>query len=118
MTSFEDLVRARIDSEEPGDTESERMESRGNLRTELGACVHVEATRAKAAVDSLGDLQANVRVHLNDLGNCAGRTDCAIDQHGIRSAPSGSRGHRETASGSFGVALHGITNCWTSAAGF
>ena len=70
MTSFEDLVRARIDSEATWSTkQSERMESLvATLRTELGALRDVEATRGKAAVDSLGDLQANVRVHLTTLG--------------------------------------------------
>jgi len=70
MTSFEDLVRARIDSEATWSTkQSERMESLvATLRTELGALRDVEAARGKAAVDSLGDLQANVRVHLTTLG--------------------------------------------------
>lgn len=70
MTSFEDLVRTRIDSEATWSTQqNERMEFLvATLRTELGALRDDEAARGKAAVDRLGDLQADVRVHLTTLG--------------------------------------------------
>ena len=70
MTSFEDLVRTRIDSEATWSTQqNERMELLvATLRTELSALRDNEAARGKAAVDRLGDLQADVRIHLTTLG--------------------------------------------------
>lgn len=70
MTSFEDLVRTRIDSEATWSTQqNERMELLvATLRTELSALRDDEAARGKAAVDRLGDLQADVRIHLTTLG--------------------------------------------------
>ena len=70
MTSFEDLVRTRIDSEATWSTQqNERMELLvATLRTELSALRDDEAARGKAAVDCLRDLQADVRVHLTTLG--------------------------------------------------
>ncbi len=70
VTSAEELLRSRIASEAQWmDQHRERMDQlAGLLRSELGALKEEEAARGNAAVERLGQLQAEVANHLTTLG--------------------------------------------------
>lgn len=70
VTSAEELMRTRIDSEANWiEQHRERMDQLASLlRSELGALKDDEAARGNAAVERLGQLQAALATHLTTLG--------------------------------------------------
>jgi hypothetical protein len=70
LAQAEELVRSRVASEEAWATrQGERMDQLAGLwRTQLEALRQEEAARGQAAVDRLGELQANVTQNLATLG--------------------------------------------------
>jgi len=70
IASAEELLRSRIASEAQWmEQHRERMDQLASLlRSELGTLKEEEAARGKAAVERLGQLQAEVATHLTTLG--------------------------------------------------